>query len=102
MWVLVRGALLARTTLSKCVESTCCFKAEDWEKGQRCWEEWRRAGDQLKSFHGPKEELEVIMNYVQGKLMFLRKGAQLTVYSDQRASCVGRQRGLVELVDNAA
>jgi hypothetical protein len=39
----------------------------------------------LALFDVTKEELEVIMNYVQGKRMFLRKGARLTVYSDQRA-----------------
>jgi hypothetical protein len=62
-----------------------CFAAEDREKGQLWWKEWQLAGEQLAFFDATKEELEVIINYVQGKRMFLRKGARLTVHSDQRA-----------------
>jgi hypothetical protein len=86
--VSVRDALLLGTEYLKFVKSMRCFAAEDREKGQLWWMEWRLAAEQLAPFDGTKEELEVVMTYVQGKRMLLRKGARLTVCSDQRAACV--------------
>jgi hypothetical protein len=89
----------------KVCEEYVLFAAEDRDKGELWWKEWQLAAEQLAPFDGRKEELEVIMNYVQGKRMFLRKGARLTVCSDERAAWVSdlpwRQRGLEFLASRA-
>jgi hypothetical protein len=63
----VRDTLVAGTTFVELVHNKRGFPAADRADALRLWVQQQPAGGQLVPFEGPVEELEVILDYVNGE-----------------------------------